>query len=104
MKADNNLEREILKKEERMAKSFKFTKMSKRVPFLPSLHQKGELQDNIKALDNETKFRDDRELSALIYPTKATEKNIKFNLVRTQQTGYIAKMVGQEFDHYDPLL
>ena len=38
MKAINNQEREILKKEERMAKSFKFTKMSKRVPFLPSLH------------------------------------------------------------------
>ena len=38
MKADNNIEREELKKEEKMAKSFKFTKMSKKVPFLPSLH------------------------------------------------------------------
>ena len=38
MKAENELEREQLRKEERMAKSFKFTKMSKRVPFLPSLH------------------------------------------------------------------
>ena len=104
MKADNNLEREILKKEERMAKSFKFTKMSKRVPFLPSLHQKGFLQDDVKGLDNETKFRDDREIQALIYPTKATEKGIKFNLVRTQNVGYISKPIGQEFDTYDPLL
>ena len=38
IKADNELEREELKREERMAKSFKFTKMSKKVPFLPSLH------------------------------------------------------------------
>ncbi len=41
MKAQNEVEREELKREERMAKSFKFTKMSKKVPFLPSLHQKG---------------------------------------------------------------
>ena len=103
MKADNNLEREILKKEEKMAKSFKFTKMSKRVPFLPSLHQKGQLQET-KALDADTKFRDDRELQSLIFPSKCTEKNIKFNLVRTQETGYISKPIGQEFDTYDPLL
>lgn len=41
MKSQNEVEREELKREERMAKSFKFTKMSKKVPFLPSLHQKG---------------------------------------------------------------
>ena len=38
IKKQNELEREELKREERMAKSFKFTKMSKKVPFLPSLH------------------------------------------------------------------
>ena len=38
IKANNNIEREELKREEKMAKSFKFTKMSKKVPFLPSLH------------------------------------------------------------------
>ena len=38
MKEMNNVEREEMKREERMAKSFKFTKMSKKVPFLPSLH------------------------------------------------------------------
>lgn len=47
IKQNNELEREELKREERMAKSFKFTKMSKKVPFLPSLHQKGDLQDGI---------------------------------------------------------
>jgi hypothetical protein len=43
IKAENDIEREELKKEEKMAKMFKFTKMSKKVPFLPSLHQKGQL-------------------------------------------------------------
>ena len=62
MKADNDLEREILKKEERMAKSFKFTKMSKRVPFLPSLHQKGYLQDDVKSIDDTQPYRDNREI------------------------------------------
>jgi len=38
IKQQNEVEREELKREERMAKSFKFTKMSKKVPFLPSLH------------------------------------------------------------------
>ena len=42
MKDENDVEREQLKKEEKMAKSFKFTKMSKKVPFMPSLHSKGE--------------------------------------------------------------
>ena len=38
MKADNELEREVLRKEEKMAQSFKFTTMKKKVAFLPSVH------------------------------------------------------------------
>ena len=38
MKAENELERKKLKREELMAKSFKFKKKKKKVPFLPSLH------------------------------------------------------------------
>ena len=101
MKASNNLEREILKKEERMAKSFKFTKMSKRVPFLPSLHQKGNLQDGVTSIDDRTDYRDGREIEALIFPSKVNEKSKKFNLVRTQTTGFIDRAVGQECDAYD---
>jgi hypothetical protein len=66
-----------------MAKSFKFTKMSKKVPFLPSLHQKGTLQE-IDSVDKSVKYLDDREKKALIAPARNTEKNLKFNLVRTQ--------------------
>ncbi len=44
---------------------------------------------------------DDRQKTALIAPARATEKAMKFNLVRTQNTGFITKPVGQEFDTYD---
>ena len=66
IKADNELEREELKREERMAKSFKFTKMSKKVPFLPSLHQKGELAEGVTSIDKDTGYLDAREKTALI--------------------------------------
>ena len=82
MKQENEFEREILKKEERMAKSFKFTKMSKKVAFLPSLHQKGVLENGTqKFIDQGHKFMDDREKKALIYPERMKEKEKKFNLV-----------------------
>ena len=50
-----------LKKEEKMAKSFKFTKMSKKVPFLPSLHLKGEFTEGITSIDLGVKYLDARE-------------------------------------------
>ena len=66
IKANNELEREELKREERMAKSFKFTKMSKKVPFLPSLHQKGYLQEGVTSVDKDVGYMDDRDKTALI--------------------------------------
>jgi hypothetical protein len=75
MKQENELEREILKKEERMAKSFKFTKMSKKVPFLPSLHQKGNLEDGEKFIDKGHNYMDNREREALIFPDKISNKD-----------------------------
>jgi len=41
MKQNNELEREEIRKQERMAQSFKFTKMSKKMPFFPSLDARG---------------------------------------------------------------
>ena len=87
-----------------MAKSFKFTKMSKKVPFLPSLHQKGQLEDGDKFIDKGHKYMDDREKVALIYPDKIKEKEKKFNLVDTAKLGYVGKMVGQETDTYDEIM
>ena len=86
-----------------MAKSFKFTKMSKKVPFLPSLHQKGEIQDGITSIDQSVGYVDDRQKKALIQPDRATNKQ-KFNLVSTQKVGFINKPVGQEFDTYDEVM
>lgn len=88
MKRDNDLEREQLKKEERMAKSFKFTKMSKKVAFLPTLHTKGFLDEKEKYVDQGCEFVDSRVRQALIYPDKVNEK-LKFNLVATAKTGMI---------------
>ena len=84
-----------------MAKSFKFTKMSKKVPFLPSLHQKGDLQDGITSIDQGVQFLESRVKQSLIDPDRTYEKSKKFHLVRQSETGYISKPVGQEFDTYD---
>ena len=54
-----------------MAKSFKFTKMSKKTPFLPSLHQKGELaEEPLTSTDADTLYRDYRERERLLFPDK----------------------------------
>ena len=87
-----------------MAKSFKFTKMSKKVPFLPSLHQKGEIAGGITSIDKDTGYQDTRTKQALIAPDRAGEKTHKFNLVTMEKTGYIGSIVGQEFDTYDEVM
>ena len=61
MKDDNDIEREQIRKEEKMAKSFKFTKMSKKVPFLPSLHLKGEFTEGLTSIDSGIKYIDARD-------------------------------------------
>ena len=58
-----------------MAKSFKFTKMSKKVPFLPSLHQKGNLEDGEKFINQGHNFMDNREREALIFPDKVKNRD-----------------------------
>ena len=80
LKAQNNLEREILRKEERMAKSFKFTKMSKRVAFLPSLHTKGFLEENMTCLDKGTEYVPQREKDKLMFPDRVNDHANQFKL------------------------
>ena len=101
IKKQNEIEREELKREERMAKSFKFTKMSKKVPFLPSLHQKGQLEDGVTSIDKGVVYSDDREKLKLICPDRTLDTRLKFNLVSTQNLGQIQRAVGQEMDTYD---
>ena len=84
MKDMNNLEREQMRKEEKMAKSFKFTKMTKKVDFLPALHTRGFLQkDPITSIDNEVHFKDHRDREKLVFPDKVFEKDKKFALSGT---------------------
>ena len=84
MKQENDLEREQLRKEEKMAKSFKFTKMSKKVPFLPALNTRGFIQkDPLTSIDNQVNYRDYRDIEKLIFPDKVFEKEKKFKLSGT---------------------
>ena len=101
IKKNNDIEREELKREGRMAKSFKFTKMSKKVPFLPSLHTKGQLEEGVTSCDKDTQYKDDRDKLKLICPDRTMDTKLKFNLVSTQNCGLIRKEIGQEFDTYD---
>lgn len=48
-----------MKVEEKKAKSFKFTKMEKKIPFLPSLKQKGEFEEQTSINVND-KYLDSR--------------------------------------------
>ena len=57
--------------------------MSKKVPFLPSLHQKGELEAGISSVDKGVTYMDDRDRTALIQPDRARERKTKFGLVST---------------------
>ena len=47
---------------------------------------------------------DDRDRTALIQPDRARERKTKFNLVSTQNLGYIDRPVGQEMDTYDEVM
>jgi len=104
IKKMNDVEREELKREERMAKSFKFTKMSKKVPFLPSLHTKGQLEEGVTSVDKSVVYKDDRDKLKLICPDRTMDTKLKFNLVTTQATGLIGQTVGQEFDTFDEVM
>jgi len=89
IKKQNEVEREELKREERMAKSFKFTKMSKKVPFLPSLHAKGQLEEGVTSVDKSVVYKEDRDKMKLIFPDRAMNHSKKFDLVSTSNIGYI---------------
>ena len=57
IKKMNDLEREQIRKEQKMANSFKFTKMSKRVPFLPALHTRGFMEvEPVTSVDKGTNY------------------------------------------------
>lgn len=67
IKRQNDDERKILMEEERKARSFKFTKMEKKTPFLPSIKQR-EGFEGFKTLAPGEKFLDSRPKMQILWP------------------------------------
>ena len=83
----------------------KFTKMSKKTAFLPSLKQKPLLAGEITSMDKGDPYRDDRIRKQLLQPARNSEKGIKFNLNTTAPTGKFFKTEsGREIDKFDNIL
>ena len=100
----NDLEREQIRKEQKMANSFKFTKMSKKVAFLPALHTRGELQvEPVTSIEKGTNYLAHRDKEKLMFPDKVFEKEKKFKL-NPAHGSFISTPVGQEFDKYDAVM
>jgi len=99
LKQFNNDERKRLKEEEKKANSFKFTKMVKKEPFLPSIHEK-EHFEGFKSKEVGEKYIDSRQKFELLFPERAFEKKKKF--VRPKAaSNYFQRPIGQELDSYD---
>lgn len=105
IKRANDEERKQLMEEERKAKSFKFTKMEKKTPFLPSIKQREGFADYTSLAPGE-KFMDSRTKYQILFPQRALEKGSTFKPYIGGNTGgdFFAKMVGQENDKYDEVL
>lgn len=100
----NDLEREQLRKEQKMANSFKFTKMSKKMAFLPALHTRDFLEQKpVTSVDNKTPYIAHRDKEKLMFPDKVFEKSKKFKLNSTYGS-YLSTPVGQESDKYDEVM
>jgi hypothetical protein len=77
-----------------MANSFKFTKMSKRVAFLPALHTRDFLDEKaVTSIDNTIPYVAYRDKEKLCFPDKVFEKTKKFKLSPTYGS-YISTPVG----------
>ena len=84
MKSENDQERDQIKKDQKMAEQFKFTKMTKKVSFLPALKERGFFidQNSVHAIGAE--YLDHRDKLKLCAPNKTFEKsNLKWNLQKT---------------------
>lgn len=75
IKKQNEVEREALKREARIAEMFKFTKMTKKISFLPALKSNGYLQDT-NAISIGTTFTAHREMDKNASPERTYEKYV----------------------------
>ena len=81
MRRDNDLERAEMKRQEKMAAGFKFTKMSKKMPFFPTLNTKGFLAvEPVTSIDHGIAYINGGEREALLFPKKVKDFSKKFGL------------------------
>jgi hypothetical protein len=92
IKKENDEERKRLKIEERKANAFKFSKMEKKMPFLPSIKQR-EGFEGFKTLAPGEKYMDSVQKYQLMFPNKCFEKKKKFNYTK-HASNYFQKPVG----------
>ena len=76
IKESNNQEREEMKRQERLAEQFKFTKMTKKSSFLPALKSKGNFNELNSVHAIGTEYMDHRDKCKLYAPDKTFMKNI----------------------------
>lgn len=94
--------------EERKARSFKFTKMEKKTPFLPSIKERDGFE-GFKTMAPGEKYLDSRPKLQILWPGRALEKgdiNKTYKPYIGGNTGgnFFQRMPGQEFDKYDEVL
>ena len=74
---------------------FKFTKMSKKQPFFPTLKTRGTIQvEYVKSIDNSLKYVPGREKEALMFPARNTDNSKKFAELGTAPGGLFKREVG----------
>lgn len=77
IKRQNDEERKMIQEEERKAKSFKFAKMEKKTPFLPSIKERDGFE-GFKSLAPGEKYLESRPKYQILFPQRALEKGLKF--------------------------
>ena len=101
----NEVEREEMRKQEKIASMFKFGKMAKKHVFMPSLHTREEIHlEYIKSYDNKIPYTEGRAREALIFPKKVKDYTKEWDLAKTCDGNFFQTPVGQEFDKYDDVL
>ena len=71
----NDLERAEIRKEQKLAKQFKFTKMTKKIAFLPTTVRMGQLNE-VHSLSNGDPYVDYRDKERLCAPDKSFKKDM----------------------------
>jgi hypothetical protein len=75
-----------------MAEGFKFTKMSKKLPFFPSLNSRGFLAvEPVTSIDHGIPYINGGEKEALLFPKKVKDYTKIFGLQKTCDGGFFTE-------------